>query len=73
VRELWEYERVLVGVTGIEPPLVICMRNDGYPASLRLGERYQVLKDESASRCRQVRVIDESGEDYLYPKEYFGP
>ena len=34
---------------------------------------YQLLPDQEASKHRQVRVIDESGEDYLYPEEYFVP
>jgi hypothetical protein len=52
---------------------VVCVRNRDYPASLELRKVYRLLKDEQASRHRQVRVIDESGEDYLYPEEYFVP
>jgi hypothetical protein len=52
---------------------VLCVRNRDYPASLELRKVYRLLKDEQASRHRQVRVIDESGEDYLYPEEYFVP
>jgi hypothetical protein len=43
----------------------------GYPAGLALRKVYRVLADEQASKLRQLRVIDESGEDYLYPEEYF--
>ena len=50
---------------------VLCVRNEGYPAGLELREVYRVLADEQASRRHQLRVIDESGEDYLYPEEYF--
>jgi hypothetical protein len=50
---------------------VLCVRNEGYPASLELRKVYRVLADERASERRQLRVIDESGEDYLYPEEYF--
>lgn len=52
---------------------VLCVRNRDYPASLELSKVYRLLKDEQASRHHQMRVIDESGEDYLYPEEYFVP
>ena len=54
-----------------EPQFVICVRNKDYPASLELQKVYQVIPDEQASKHRQGRVIDESGQDYLYPEEYF--
>jgi hypothetical protein len=44
-----------------------------YPASLELRKLYQVVADEAAAKHHQLRVIDESGEDYLYPEEYFVP
>lgn len=50
---------------------VICIRNDGYPASLEKRKIYQLLPDAEARKHSQVRVIDESGEDYLYPAAYF--
>jgi hypothetical protein len=40
---------------------------------LELRKLYEVIPDETASRLRQVRLIDESGEDYLYPESYFVP
>ncbi len=49
----------------------ICVRNDEYPASLELRKLYPVLDDEFASRHGMLRVVDESGEDYLFPSEYF--
>ena len=49
----------------------ICIRNDGYPAALEPRKIYQLLPDPEAEKHGQVRVIDESGEDYLYPKEFF--
>jgi len=52
---------------------VICIRNDDYPASLELRKLYVVLEDEFAAEHRMIRVIDESGEDYLYPDSYFLP
>src|SRR3989442_12930023 len=49
----------------------VCVRNDDYPASLELLKLYRVLEDRFASQHDLVRVVDESGEDYLYPSEYF--
>ncbi len=51
--------------------LVVCVRNDEYPASLERRKIYELLPDSDAERHGQVRVVDESGEDYLYPAEYF--
>jgi hypothetical protein len=48
-----------------------CVRNEGYPVGLELRKVYRVLADEQASTRHQLRVIDESGEDYLYPEEHF--
>ncbi|HEY0080026.1 MAG TPA: hypothetical protein VGB73_15545 [Pyrinomonadaceae bacterium] len=50
---------------------VVCIDNAGYPASLELHKIYRVLPDEDAATEGDLRVIDESGEDYLYPAEYF--
>lgn len=47
------------------------MRNTGYSASLEQNKIYQVLPDEDAERHGQVRVIDESGEDYLFSADRF--
>jgi hypothetical protein len=52
---------------------VVCIRNDDYPASLEPRKLYEVLPDAVAAAERQLRVIDESGEDYLYPAECFLP
>jgi hypothetical protein len=49
------------------------VRNEDYPASLEVRKVYQVLTDQQAMKHHQMRVIDESGEDYLYPQEYFVP
>ena len=50
---------------------VICIRNDGYPASLEPCKVYRVIADSDALVHQMVRVIDESGEDYLYPQDRF--
>jgi hypothetical protein len=54
-----------------ESRFVLCVRNEGYPVGLELRKVYRVLADEQASTRHQLRVIDESGEDYLYPEEHF--
>lgn len=50
---------------------VICVKNGDYPASLELRKLYPVLPDPTAEARRLMRVVDESGEDYLYPANYF--
>lgn len=50
---------------------VVCIENAGYPASLELHKIYRVLPDEAALRDGDLRIIDESGEDYLYPADWF--
>jgi hypothetical protein len=50
---------------------VVCVRNDGYAASLEKRKIYVALRDTAAERHGQVRVVDESGDDYLYPKTFF--
>ncbi len=54
-----------------KPRFVVCIRNDGYEASLEPRKIYAVLADPVASKHGQLRVVDESGEDYLYPAEFF--
>lgn len=49
----------------------VCVNNTGYPASLELHKIYRVLPDEDAEADGDLRVVDESSEDYLYPAEYF--
>jgi len=49
----------------------VCIDNADYPASLELHKIYRVLPDEDAATDGDIRVIDESGEDYLYPAECF--
>ena len=52
---------------------VVCINNEGYPASLELRKIYLTLPDEKAAKHSLMRVVDESGEDYLYPERFFGP
>ncbi len=51
--------------------LVICIDNRGNEASLEKWKVYQCLPDEEAERHNEIRVIDEEGEDYLYPSDMF--
>jgi hypothetical protein len=55
----------------MKPRFAICIDNSEYPASLELHKIYRVLPDEEAEREGDLRVIDESSEDYLYPATYF--
>ena len=48
-------------------PYVICINNEGYEVSLELRKLYEIVEDPTASEHDQLRVIDESGDDYLYP------
>jgi hypothetical protein len=50
---------------------LLCVKNDAYPASLEVRKVYQELPDPVAAAKGFVRVIDESGEDYLYPANHF--
>ena len=52
---------------------VLCIENGGYPESLEVRKVYAVLPDERAEARQYLRVIDETGEDYLYPSKYFVP
>ncbi len=53
--------------------LLLCVDNEGYEASLEIRKLYETLPDKEAERHKQVRIIDESGEDYLYPSIFFEP
>jgi hypothetical protein len=52
---------------------MICVNNRGYEASLEIRKIYEVISDKTAEKHHQLRVIDESGEDYLFPEDYFSP
>jgi hypothetical protein len=54
-----------------EMEFVVCLKNEGYEASLELHKIYRVLPDPGAEKDDDIRIIDESGEDYLFPKEWF--
>ena len=50
---------------------IICVKNRDYEASLELWKVYSAIQDDHAKKQDLVRVIDESGEDYLFPSDYF--
>ncbi len=54
-----------------ETQFAICVQNADYSASLELHRIYQVVPDADAVENEDIRIIDESGEDYLYPLDYF--
>ncbi len=49
----------------------ICINNTEYPASLEMHKVYRVMPDTEAEKHGDLRIIDESGEDYLFPVDYF--
>jgi hypothetical protein len=51
--------------------LVVCIDNEGYVASLEKRKIYVTLRDTKAEEHGLMRIVDESGEDYLYPKQMF--
>jgi hypothetical protein len=51
--------------------LVVCISNKGYAASLEKRKIYVVLKDADADKHQLLRIVDESGDDYLYPRTLF--
>jgi hypothetical protein len=51
--------------------LVVCVDNDGYAASLEKRKIYVALRDAAAEKQGLLRIVDESGDDYLYPKAFF--
>ena len=57
--------------TKFNPRFAICINNAEYPASLELHKVYRVMPDKQAQADGDLRIIDESGEDYLFPADYF--
>jgi len=53
------------------PAFVVCVRNEGHEASLVVRKLYRLLPDQDAEAQSLIRVVDETGEDYLYPAELF--
>ena len=57
----------------LTPRFLIYVKNAGYDVSLEKRKIYIALPDEVAAKHGLVRIVDESGEDYLYPNEFFTP
>ena len=53
------------------PQFGLCLNNEGYAASLEVGKVYRVVADDAAAVHGYIRVIDESGEDYVYTTDRF--
>ncbi len=51
--------------------LVVCVNNEGYPVSLEKRKIYVAIPDADAEKHGLMRIIDESGDEYLYPKIFF--
>jgi hypothetical protein len=49
----------------------VCVANAGYEASLQRNKIYVVIEDDDAAADGDIRILDESGEDYLYPSDWF--
>jgi len=56
---------------GKEQGFAVCLRNEGYAASLEVRKLYAFLDDADAEANSLIRVIDESGDDYAYPARMF--
>jgi hypothetical protein len=55
------------------PAAVVCVQNEGNEVSLQLWKIYKPLRDQDAKTEGLLRIIDESGEDYLFPEDHFVP
>ena len=62
-----------MGREEMKQKFLLCVDNEGYEASLEIRKLYEKIPDKEAERHDQVRIIDESGEDYLHPSSFFAP
>ena len=58
-------------MAGSHKAFVVCVHNEGYSVSLEVRKIYEVLQDPDAASHHLLRIVDESGEDYLYPEDMF--
>lgn len=61
----------MTNISNSSPRFAVCINNIDYPASLERHKIYQMVPDETSEADGDIRIIDESGEDYLYPANYF--
>ena len=66
-------EKIVTKPSEEKRAFAVCVRNAGYEASLELHKIYAVLPDDEAEKEGDIRVVDESGEDYLFPSDWFVP
>jgi hypothetical protein len=57
--------------TPIKDQTFVCIKNEGFEADLDTDTVYLAMPDEEGARHGRIRILDESGEDYLYPQDYF--
>ena len=69
VKDIWN--NIMKQTENTIDRFVVCINNDEYPASLELHKIYCAIPDIDAEKDGDFRIIDESGEDYLYPAEWF--
>ena len=69
----WRKRKGILKMSRLSRNFVICLRNDGCEVSLERRKVYVAIPDETAARHHLLRVIDESGEDYLFPSRCFAP
>lgn len=62
-----------MNISRAENRFAVCVHNEDYKASLELRKIYRIIPDATVAEHNLLRVVDESGEDYLYPKHYFIP
>lgn len=63
----------MAGIKKIISKFVVCINNTDYPASIELHKIYWVIPDKNADLDGDIRIVDESGDDYLYPSSNFSP
>jgi hypothetical protein len=63
----------MASLSAVRRKAVMCVKNDRYAASLRLGKIYAALPDPVGGKHGLIRVIDETGEDCFFPRDYFAP
>ncbi len=61
----------MTGTSAQSTKLVVCVHNAGYEASLERRKIYSAQADPEAKKHKLLRIVDESGEDYLYPESFF--
>jgi hypothetical protein len=61
----------MANVPAKKKSFVICVQNEGYEVSLEKRKIYEAIEDQDAAKHQQLRIVDESGDDYLFPASFF--